>query len=115
MRISDLLNRWHRHEASYTGSLPQSLHLPLRDMARIQALRVMFPNCTEEEILADLLHAALDELEAAMPYVPGGKIIAEDDQGDPIFEDLGPTPRFFTLSHDFLRKLAQPQDKTGTK
>jgi hypothetical protein len=115
MRISDLLNRWQRHEASFTGSLPQSLHLPLRDMARIQALRVMFPNCSEEEILADLLHAALDELETAMPYVPGGQVIAEDDQGDPIYEDLGPTPRFFSLSHDFLRKLAQPHNKSGSK
>ncbi|MGO9444164.1 MAG: type 1 pili tip component [Thiobacillaceae bacterium] len=108
MRISDLLNRWQQHEASYSGSLAQSLHLPLRDMARVQALQVMYPSRTEEEILADLLHAALDELETAMPYVPGGQVIAEDDQGDPIYEDLGPTPRFFTLSREFLRKLAQP-------
>lgn len=111
MRISDLLNRWQRHEASFTGSLRQALRLPLRDMARVQALRVMYPECTEEEILADLLHAALDELETAMPYVPGGKVIAEDDQGDPIYEDLGPTPRFFSLSHEFLRKLAHPASK----
>ena len=111
MRINDLLRRWQHHEASYPGSLPQALRLPLRDMARVQALQVMYPNCTEEEILADLLHAALDELETAMPYVPGARVIAEDDQGDPIYEDLGPTPRFFSLSHEFLRKLALPGSK----
>jgi hypothetical protein len=38
-------------------------------------------------------------------------VIAEDDQGDPISEDLGPTPRFFSLSHEFLRKLVLPGSK----
>jgi hypothetical protein len=106
MRISDLLKRWQLQDSSYPGSLPQLLHMPLRDMARVQALHAMYPHRTVEEIIADLLHAALDELEASMPYVPGKQVIAEDDQGDPIYEDLGPTPRFFSLSHDFLRKLA---------
>jgi hypothetical protein len=114
MRISDLLNRWQFLDTSYPGSLQQALSLPLRDMARVQALRVMYPNRTSEEIIADLLHAALDELETAMPYVPGKQVIAEDDQGDPIFEDLGPTPRFFTLSHEFLRKLTRPANKSGS-
>jgi hypothetical protein len=41
-----------------------------------------------------------------MPYVPGKRIIAEDDYGDPIYEDLGPTPQFYSLSHEILRKLA---------
>jgi hypothetical protein len=56
--------------------------------------------------MADLIRAALDELEVAMPYVPGNRVIAEDDYGDPIYEDLGPTPRFYSLSHEILRKLA---------
>lgn len=115
MRISDLLHRWQLLDTSYPGSLPQALHLPLRDMARVQALRVMYPNRTEEEIIADLLHAALDELETAMPYVPGQQVIAEDDQGDPIYEDLGPTPRFFTLSREFLRKLARSVKTRSTE
>jgi hypothetical protein len=57
-------------------------------------------------LIADLVRAALDELEVAMPYVPGKRIIAEDDYGDPIYEDLGPTPQFYSLSHEILRKLA---------
>jgi len=43
-----------------------------------------------------------------MPYVPGNHVIAEDDYGDPIYEDLGPTPQFYSLSHEILRKLATP-------
>ena len=81
------------------------MQLSVRDAARLEALQIMYPDCSEEEIISDLLHAALDELEVAMPYVPGNKVIAEDDFGDPIYEDLGPTPRFYSLSHELMRKL----------
>ena len=79
------------------------------DAARVEALRAMYPGQDDSDIMADLIHAALDELEVAMPYVPGKQVIAEDDQGDPIYEDLGPTPRFYILSHEFLRKLAETE------
>lgn len=106
MKISDLIPRWTGHVHPPPAGRPYRMQLPLHDAARIEALQIMYPGCTEEEILADLLHAALDELEVAMPYVPGEHIIAEDDQGDPIYEDLGPTPRFYSLSHELMRKLA---------
>jgi hypothetical protein len=67
---------------------------------------MMYPDRSASQLMADLIRAALDELEVAMPYVPGNRIIAEDDYGDPIYEDLGPTPQFYSLSHDILRKLA---------
>jgi len=106
MKIADLIPRWDAHLRSPLAGRPFSLKLQVRDAARIEALQIMYPDCSEEEILSDLLHAALDELEVAMPYVPGKRIIAEDDQGDPIYEDLGPTPRFYSLSHELMRKLA---------
>lgn len=106
MKISDLIPRWASHEHPPLAGRDYHMRLSLRDAARIEALQIMYPGCTEEEILSDLLHAALDELEIAMPYVPGERIIAEDDQGDPIYEDLGPTPRFYSLSHELMRKLA---------
>ena len=111
MRIADLITRWGSHLPPPLAGKPYRMQLPLRDAARIEALQVMYPGCSEEEIVSDLLHAALDELEATMPYVPGNRVIAEDDYGDPIYEDLGPTPRFYILSHEFLRKLAGPRAK----
>ena len=106
MRVAELIHRW-----SSAGHAPDavrnySVQLPLRDAARIEALRIMYRNRNESELMADLIRAALDELEVAMPYVPGEQVIAEDDYGDPIYEDLGPTPRFYSLSHEILRKLA---------
>jgi hypothetical protein len=106
MRIAELIQRWTEATQGGTAVRSYAVRLPLRDAARIEALRVMYPNRSESQLMADLIRAALDELEVAMPYVPGSRVIAEDDYGDPIYEDLGPTPQFYSLSHEILRKLA---------
>lgn len=112
MRIAELIQCWANEEHTRASVRAYTLHLPLRDAARIEALHVMYPERSESQLMADLIRAALDELEVAMPYIPGNRIIAEDDYGDPIYEDLGPTPRFYSLSHEILRKLAtQPAGK----
>lgn len=106
MRIAELIQRWKQASHASAVARPYNVDLPLRDAARIEALHVMYPGRTESQLMADLVRAALDELEVAMPYVPGNRVIAEDDYGDPIYEDLGPTPRFYSLSHEILRRLA---------
>ena len=105
MRIAELIQRWDTEGHGRTSVQSYTVHLPLRDAARVEALHLMYPDRSESQLMADLIRAALDELEVAMPYVPGKRIIAEDDYGDPIYEDLGPTPRFYSLSHEILRKL----------
>jgi hypothetical protein len=40
-----------------------------------------------------------------MPYVPGKKVISTDEQGDPVYEDAGPTPRFAELTRHYRKKL----------
>lgn len=111
MRIAELIQRWTEEAHGNTAVRTYAVRLPLRDAARVEALRLMYPGRSESQLMADLIRAALDELEVAMPYVPGSRIIAEDDYGDPIYEDLGPTPRFYSLSHEILRKLALPHVK----
>ena len=110
MRIAELLQRWSDAGQSRLGARAYAIDLPLRDAARVEALHLMYPGRNESQLMADLIRAALDELEVAMPYVPGSRVIAEDDYGDPIYEDLGPTPRFYSLSHEILRKLTTSQD-----
>lgn len=105
MRIAELITRWAVKPPSSPPARSYIVRLPLRDAARIEALRMMYPSCSDSQIMADLIRAGLDELEVAMPYVPGKRVIAEDDYGDPIYEDLGPTPQFYSLSHEILRKL----------
>jgi len=102
-----LIQRWGKEGHARADVRSYAVHLPLRDAARWKPCT----SCTpphDSQLMADLIRAALDELEVAMPYIPGNRIIAEDDYGDPIYEDHGPTPQFYSLSHEILRKFAAP-------
>lgn len=105
MKWTELLESW-RHGARGACTVSHfAVHLPLEDAARLQALTEMFPGRSIEQIITDLLGIALQEIAAAMPYVPGSRVIATDDQGDPIYEDAGPTPTFMELTRRNQKKL----------
>jgi len=102
MRVRELLSVW---ENSAQGDLTRehfSVRLPIEDAAKIQALAEMFPRRTAEEIITDLLSAALNEFESALPYVRGDQVVALDEEGDPLYEDVGPTPRYLQLIRKYL-------------
>jgi hypothetical protein len=110
VKIRDLLKRWEgTHQPQMTAET-YAIHLPVEDAARIHALVDMYPEVPEEDILRDLVAAALGELEAAMPYEPGNRIASEDDFGDPVYEDAGPTPRFLELTRKHKERLA-PEER----
>jgi hypothetical protein len=79
--------------------------LPLDAAARLQALAALFPGQSVDDMITDLLTAALDEIAAAMPYEPGPQVISRDDHGDPVYEDVGMTPRFVELTRKFRKEL----------
>ena len=83
------------------------------DAARLHALAELFPGQPIEDIVTDLLHAALDEIAAAMPYEPGPKVISRDDHGDPVYEDIGLTPRFVELTRKFKKSLKAAETLHG--
>jgi hypothetical protein len=101
-----LLDRWQQRETPTLTAAEYAVRLPLDDAARLHALSELFPAFTREQIVSDLLSAALTELAASMPYVRGNKVISKDEQGDPIYEDAGYTPRFIELTRKHRRKLA---------
>jgi hypothetical protein len=41
-----------------------------------------------------------------LPYVKGSTVVATDEEGDPLYEDVGPTPRFLALSRRHLHDLS---------
>lgn len=110
MRIKDLLKEWERKAGAPRTAEEYAVRLPIHDAARIHALAEMYPGRRPEDIITDLLSAALDEFEAALPYVPGQRVIAEDDHDDPIYEDTGPTPRLAALARKYEQQLS-PQAK----
>jgi hypothetical protein len=105
MNVRDLLQHWARQPGERYAPQQYCMHLSERDAARITALSELFPGKSREALVGELLAAALDELEAAMPYVPGKRVIAEDEVGDPMYEDAGMTPRFLELTRKHLERL----------
>ena len=105
MKFKPLLDRWKKEPAPVRTAREYAVRLPLDDASRLHALAALFPGREIEEIITDLLHAGLDEVAAAMPYERGPKVIARDDQGDPVYEDVGLTPRFIELARQFKKSL----------
>lgn len=105
MQVKDLIERWEEGSAEPLTARKYCIPLPVQDAARIEALVQLYPRRRIDDILRDLISAALDEVEAAFPYRQGPKVISEDDQGDPIYEDAGPASRFRELSTRFAQEL----------
>ncbi len=105
MSFKSLLDAWSAEQKPVTTRETYNVNLDVNDAAKVHALTEMFPGVDRERIITDLLSMALDNLEAAIPYEPGTRIIREDDQGDPIYEDAGLTPHFLELVKKHLETL----------
>jgi hypothetical protein len=105
VKVRDLMHHWEKHAGAEITARKFSVQLPLYDAARLLALAEMYPAKTETQIITELLGAALDELQEALPYAQGKRVIAADDHGDPIYEDVGPTPDFFRKTQEYARRL----------
>jgi len=113
VKFKPLLERWKKEAPPALTAREYAVRLPLDDASRLLALVELFPGRTVEEIITDLLHAGLDEIAAAMPYEPGPKVISRDDQGDPVYEDVGMTPRFVDLARKIKRDLEPSAGRSG--
>jgi hypothetical protein len=111
VKFKPLLDRWKKPAAPARTAKEYAVRLPLDDAARLHALGDLFPGQSIEEIVTDLLNAGLDEIAAAMPYQKGPKVISRDDHGDPVYEDIGLTPRFVELTRKYKKNL----ESTGGK
>lgn len=105
MKIRELLEAWQNEASDPLTAEKYCARLPIYDAARLEALSEMFPGRTTEQLLNDLLTAALDELEGGFPYRRGDRVVERDEQGDPIFEDIGLGPRFHDLTRHHAARL----------
>ena len=115
MSFKTLLESWRETAAAPRTVTDYAVRLPVDDAAQLQALMEMFPGRTVEQLITDLLGAALQEIATAMPYVAGQKVISTDEQGDPVYEDVGPTPRFIELARKYRKKLEAEVKKASDK
>jgi hypothetical protein len=105
VKFKPLLDRWKKDAPPVRTAKEYAIRLGLDDASRLHALAELFPGQPLEAIISDLLHAGLDEIAAAMPYERGPKVISRDDQGDPLYEDIGLTPRFVDLTRKYKKSL----------
>jgi hypothetical protein len=107
MTIHPLFEFW---EKSFAGELTEEeyrLRLPVEDVAKIEALAEMYPKRSKECIITDLISAALEELVVSLPYVQGNHVVGRDEEGDPLYEDVGPTPRYLELTRKHMNDYQQ--------
>ena len=102
MKVAELMTHWTAEHGAELSDTQYCLPLKMHDAARIEALCEMFPSMTPEQILRDLISAALDDLTSGFPYVAGNTVVAEDEEGFPLYEDIGLTPRFLELTRKHL-------------
>src|SRR5215470_2460761 len=105
--FKELLDSWRQSAAAPRTARSYPVRLTVDAAAQLAALAEMFPGRSAEQLISELLTAALKELAAAMPYVAGRRVISTDEQGDPVYEDIGPTPRFMELARLHRRALEE--------
>lgn len=110
MKIRELAQHWEENAKGRLTKTRYAIHLDMESAARLSALTEMYPKHHPEELLGELIGAALEELETSFPYVKGQHMVATDEEGDPLYEDVGPTPRFLALSRRYLHDLSEKQD-----
>lgn len=102
MTIKELVGFWEDQAQGRLTEEKYSVNLTIEDAAKIDALKEMYPRRTKEQIVSELVSAALAELEQSFPYIAGNEIATIDEFGDPIYKDTGPTPAFLSLTRKHL-------------
>ena len=90
--IKKMLQDWERRSTNAGELVKTEVVLNRLDLIKLEALAETY-ELPADELLADLIATALREVEQQMPYEPGPKVIRVEE-GDPVYEDIGRTPRY---------------------
>lgn len=109
MKIRDLIKYWDKHAQGRLTRDAYFMNLADEHHEALQRLSALYPMKSPQDLVRDLLSAALDELETSFPYVQGDRVVAYDEDGFEIYEDQGLTPKFVALSQKHIQRLKQHQ------
>ncbi len=96
-QVTHLLEELERKASHRSKLVDVTFPVDSEDLIRLEALADVF-DMQKEELITALLHTVLLEVEASMPYRQGTKVIRVED-GEPIYEDVGPTPRYLAIKN----------------
>ncbi|MDX1800481.1 MAG: pilin assembly protein [Marinobacter sp.] len=109
MKIKDLVKYWDKHARGRLSRDAYFMALSDQHHKRLEQLSTLYPMKSSQDLIRDLVSAALDELETSFPYEQGSKVVAFDEDGFEIYEDKGLTPRFVSLSQKHIQRLKARQ------
>jgi hypothetical protein len=90
--IKTMLENWGQRSAQIKDQVNTEIQLNRDDLLKLEALAEVY-NLPTKDLLANLINTSLKEVEVQMPYIPGDKVI-RTEEGDPVYEDIGPTPAY---------------------
>ncbi|MGV6815644.1 MAG: hypothetical protein ACWA44_00060 [Thiotrichales bacterium] len=111
-RMKDLIETWDKDSGSQPATHSITINLSRSQVAKLNALQEMYPRFSQNALLQDMIEASLTELEAQMPYIPGNEVISEDELGDPIYKDVGPSPTYHLLTKKYIQQLPDGETET---
>ncbi|MGO1232836.1 MAG: pilin assembly protein [Marinobacter sp.] len=109
MKIQELVKHWDKHGRGRLTREPTFTSLSQEHHELLQKLVEIYPMKSPQDLMRDMISAALDDLESSLPYKPGDKVVAYDEDGFEIYEDKGLTPEFVALSKKHMQQLKARQ------
>ena len=105
MKASDLVTVWSAADNSRLTAKQFSFRLPVYVAAKLAALEALYPTKSRTQLVGDLLSSAIADVENSFPRVPGRSIGRDQETGEEIFEDHGPTFKYQALAKNFYSEL----------
>ncbi len=100
--FKQLLNQWDANAKIKTELVTEPIAMSHSDSVKLEALAQLYA-LPKEEIIAQLIHLALLNVEEQMPYIPGPKVIRVEE-GSEIYEDIGPMPKYLSAQWALQKK-----------
>lgn len=105
MKAKDLVSVWGSPDNSRLTAKQSSFRLPVHVAAKLAALSDIYPQKTKTQLVADLLSAALAEMESTLPYYPGERFPEAEEDGEPLYVAEGPAGQFRSLTNKYYMEL----------
>jgi hypothetical protein len=102
--INALLDELEHRARQVAKEREVTLKIDHDDLVRLHALAEVY-GLSVDDVSATLLHRILLEVEEKLPYRAGTRIIRVEDD-EPVYEDIGPTPRYLEAKRRFEKECA---------
>ncbi|MEH6651158.1 MAG: hypothetical protein V7707_14120 [Motiliproteus sp.] len=93
--ISQMLKAWEQHMVKHCPQIDYEVAVQRDDVIKLETLAELY-QLPLNDIIANLITAAIKETEQKMPYIQGRTVIRVEEN-DPVFEDIGRTPRYIAI------------------